>query len=70
MLSFQLLDCSAFRTVSDVPSMDVLYSESFERFPYTSSKFFFKLSVAILVAPVITGRMIEFQVLHSLYLYA
>ena len=45
----------------DVPSIAVFCSESIECFPGTVSKFFFKLLVTILVAPIITGTIVHFR---------
>ena len=42
----------------DVPSRAVFCSESIECFPGTAYKFFFRLLVTILVAPIITGILL------------
>ena len=58
-LSLQVLRCSTFRIMCDVPSIAVFCSESIECFPGTASKFFFKLLVTIPVAPIITGIIVH-----------
>ena len=45
----------------DVPSTAVFCSGSIECFPGTASKFFFKLLVTIPVAPIITGKVVNFR---------
>ena len=45
----------------DVPSIAVFCNESIECFPGTVSKFFLKLLVAILVAPIIIGIIVHFR---------
>jgi hypothetical protein len=44
----------------DVPNIAVFCSESIERFPGTVSKFFLKLLLTILVAPIITGIIVHY----------
>ena len=57
----QASHCSTFRVMCDVPSIAVFCSESMECFPGTASKFFLKLLVTILVAPIITGIIVHFR---------
>ena len=57
----QASHCSTFRTMCDVPSIDVFCSESIECFPGTDSKFFLKLLVTVPVAQIITGVIIHFR---------
>ena len=52
----------------DVPSIAVFCSESMERFPGTTSKFFLKLLVTTPVAPIITGIIVHLLLLLLLLL--
>ena len=60
-LRLQVSHCSTFRIVCVVPGVAVFCRESIECFPGISSKFFLKLLVTILVAPVITGIIVHFR---------
>jgi len=60
-LTLQAPHCSTFRIMCDVTSIAVFCSETIECFPGTASKFFLKLLVTILVAPIITGTIVHFR---------
>ena len=60
-LRLQASHCSTFRIMCDVPSIAVFCSESIECLPGTASKFYLKLFVTILVAPIITGTIVHFR---------
>jgi hypothetical protein len=60
-LKLQASHCSTFSIICDVLSISVFCSESIERFPGISSKFFLKLLVTIPVAPIITGTIVHFR---------
>ena len=59
-LRLQASHCSTFRVMCDVPSIAVFFSESIECFLGIASIFFFKPSVTIPVAPVITSMIAHF----------
>ena len=59
-LRLQASHCRTFCIMCDVPSIAVFCSESIEFFP-CFSKFFLKLLVTILVAPIITGIIVHFK---------
>ena len=59
-LRLHVSDCSTFRITCDVPSTAVFCGESVECFPGMASKVFFKPFLTILVAPIITGIIIDF----------
>ena len=58
-LRLQVLHCSTYRIMCDVPSIAVFCGESIEYFPGTASKCFLKLLVTIPVAPIITGIIVH-----------
>jgi hypothetical protein len=60
-LRLQASHCSTFRIMCDIPSTAVFCSESIECFRGRASKFFLKLLVTILVAPIITGIIVHFR---------
>jgi hypothetical protein len=65
---YQVLDCSTFCIMRDVPSIALFCSESIESFPGMAAKFFVTPFVTITVAPIITGIIIC-HVPPSLYFY-
>ena len=78
LAAFRRLHISDFNTfdiMCDIPSSIVFSSISTECFPSMSCKFFFKPSVTIPVAPIITGMIIHFMFhihwisIHKLFHY-
>ena len=66
-LTLEVLHCSTFRIMCDVPSIAVFCGESIECFPGTASKFLLRHLITLSVAPIFTGIIVHFM-LHGLYL--
>ena len=60
-LRLPVSDCSTYHIMCDIPSITVFWSESIECVPGMASKFFFKPSITVPVAPVSTGIIIRFM---------
>ena len=60
-LRLQTSHCMTFRIMCDVPNTALFCSESSECFRGTASRFLFKSSVTVPVAPIITDIIIHFM---------